>query len=207
MGCGRPRLRTNWAVIPRRSASGAQRAPPLQCRRHRRVRRSSGSRAQTAPQRTRAQPDHCPRQRPSARRDRAAVRRDAGDGRCRGRRALDPRRAGRRGARARHPDRTQPGAAHSAPRERALARDPQLGRQHRSGRRPKRTDIVSLDTAPPENGTILARDERGPVIPAAFPRRRVGPWMASGAKPRWNTVAGGRRSGCMARCGCAMGRS
>ena len=50
-----------------------------------------------------------------------------------------------------------------------MALDPQLGEQHRSGFRPKRTEVVSLYVAPPENGTILALDELGPVIPRNFP--------------------------------------
>lgn len=44
-----------------------------------------------------------------------------------------------------------------------------MGRQLRSRLRPKRAEIVSLYTAPPENGTILALDELGPVIPRCFP--------------------------------------
>lgn len=53
-----------------------------------------------------------------------------------------------------------------------------MGREHGSGLRPKRTEIVSLYTAPPENGTILALDELGPVIPRSFPP--ASGWSAEG---------------------------
>ena len=43
---------------------------------------------------------------------------------------------------------------------------------------PKRTEIVSLYVAPPENGTILALDELGPVIPRCFPP--AAGWSADG---------------------------
>jgi hypothetical protein len=59
-----------------------------------------------------------------------------------------------------------------------VARDPQLGREYGSGLRPKRTEIVSLYVAPPENGTILALDELGPVIPRCFPP--AAGWSADG---------------------------
>ena len=50
-----------------------------------------------------------------------------------------------------------------------MARDPQLGCQHRSGVRPKRTAVVALYTAPPQGSTVICADELGPVIPRTFP--------------------------------------
>jgi hypothetical protein len=57
-----------------------------------------------------------------------------------------------------------------------------VGREHRSGRRPQRTAIVSLDVTPPANGTILARDERGPVMPRCFPA--ASGWSSAGQRSK-----------------------
>ena len=63
----------------------------------------------------------------------------------------------------------QPGAADPSGGEGALAPYPQLGHQHGSGVRPKRTAVVELYTAPPAGSTVICADELGPVIPRTFP--------------------------------------
>ena len=87
----------------------------------------------------------------------------------------------------------------------ALAADAAVGDEHRSGLCPKRTQIVTLYTDPPEGATILCVDELGPVTPRTFPpapgwsggwpphqgpaylqprlRQSLGLWRA--ARPRW----------------------
>src|ERR1700745_2601031 len=78
---------------------------------------------------------------------------------------MDPGHPRRGGAAGWHPGTEQPGTAGTSGREGALARDPQLGCQHRSGVRPKRTAVVALCTAPPQGSTVICADELGPAIP------------------------------------------
>lgn len=59
-----------------------------------------------------------------------------------------------------------------------MERHTSLVQEHRSGVRPKRTEIVSLYTEPPVNGTILCLDELGPVIPRSYPP--VSGWSPDG---------------------------
>src|SRR6516225_9236622 len=68
----------------------------------------------------------------------------------------------------RHRRGAQPGPADSPGGEGALAADPQLGGQHRSGVRTERTRVVELCTAPPPGSTVICADELGPVIPRTF---------------------------------------
>src|SRR6202008_3939111 len=82
---------------------------------------------------------------------------------------MDPGHPRRGGAAGWHPGTAQPGTADTSGREGAMARDPQLGCQHRSGVRPKRTAVVALCTAPPQGSTVICADELGPVIPRTFP--------------------------------------
>jgi transposase len=44
-----------------------------------------------------------------------------------------------------------------------------VGREHRSGVRPKRSRIVELYTNPPPGSTVVCVDELGPVTPRFFP--------------------------------------
>jgi transposase len=50
-----------------------------------------------------------------------------------------------------------------------VAPDATVGRERRSGVRPKRSKIVRLYTNPPPNSTVVCVDELGPVTPRAFP--------------------------------------
>jgi transposase len=50
-----------------------------------------------------------------------------------------------------------------------LAPDATVGRERRSGVRPKRSKIVGLYTEPPPDSTVVCVDELGPVTPRAFP--------------------------------------
>ena len=83
--------------------------------------------------------------------------------------AVDPGHPRPGGPGRRHRRGAQPGPADPAGREGALAADPQLGDEHRSGVRPKRTRVVELYTAPPPGSTVICADELGPVIPRTFP--------------------------------------
>jgi hypothetical protein len=83
--------------------------------------------------------------------------------------AVDPGQPRPGGPGRRDPGRPQPGAADPAGREGALAAHPQLGHEHRSRVRPKRTRIVELYLAPPPGSTVICADELGPVIPRLFP--------------------------------------
>jgi transposase len=64
---------------------------------------------------------------------------------------------------------TKPGTPHLARRRGEVAQAPSLGREPRSGVRPKRTRVVTLYTKEPENATTICMDELGPVSPRSYP--------------------------------------
>src|SRR5579875_3574376 len=82
---------------------------------------------------------------------------------------MDPRQFDRDGAAARYPGTTPSSAADFSPRRRALAQDAVVGHEYGQGVCPKRTPIVALYTAPPQDATIRCVDEVGPVTPRNFP--------------------------------------
>src|SRR5262249_2603310 len=106
----------------------------------------------------------------------------------------------------RHRRGAQPGAADPAGGEGALAADPQLGHQHRSGVRPKRTAVVELYTAPPPGSVVICADELGPVVPRAC--QPAPGWSPGGhrVKAPLEDSRGPRRPGGTAGCAYGTGR-
>ena len=123
------------------------------------------------------------------------------------RRALDARRAGRGGGRARRDRRAQPGAADLPCRRASAGAAPAAGRRVGTRTSPQKgRDRRPLHRPARRGDGRLRRRTRAGHARGPSRRRRAGRPTATASRSRSSTVAAPRKSGSTARCGCATGR-